>query len=68
MSQVDASTPTSLASPADLDRLDFAKGNGLLAGILHDGVCTVADVKAAMHDAHIPLREIPVARSGGSRA
>jgi phosphoribosyl-ATP pyrophosphohydrolase/phosphoribosyl-AMP cyclohydrolase len=30
MSQVDASARTSLASAADLDRLDFAKGGGLL--------------------------------------
>lgn len=28
----------------------------LVAGILHDGVTTVADLKAVMHDAHIPVR------------
>jgi imidazole glycerol phosphate synthase subunit HisF len=30
----------------------------LVAGILHDGVVTVAGLKHAMHDAHIPVRMV----------
>jgi cyclase len=30
----------------------------LVAGIVHDGVATIAELKRAMHEAHIPVRMV----------
>ena len=30
----------------------------LVAGIVHDGVATIGELKRAMHEAHIPVRMV----------
>jgi cyclase len=38
--------------------LDGGADAALVAGIVHDGVATIAELKRAMHEAHIPVRMV----------